>query len=194
MFLQGLVFVLLKSSIRRPHGADVDGTEALGPRRRSPLTVHLKPYWGKPAVRNFRGGRGNPKLGARRAPLPYSALTCRGGMVSVEGWCQTLFFVLTCRVEGWCQTLFFVLTCRLRNQKQSLTHCKMMGEFDYRNEVTVDVLGRIFERSITDIEDIKAKSLDQHAATRGSERGHPPSGTREPWVAPFASLSGPFHK
>src|SRR5271165_6099842 len=37
--------------------------------------VHLKPYWGKPAVRNFRGGRGNPKLNrARRAPLPYSAL------------------------------------------------------------------------------------------------------------------------
>jgi hypothetical protein len=34
----------------------------------------LKPYWGKPAVRNFRGGRGNPKLDrARRAPLPYSA-------------------------------------------------------------------------------------------------------------------------
>src|SRR5271165_4101168 len=42
--------------------------------RRSLLTVHLKPYWGKPAVRNFRGGRGNPKLDrARRAPLPYSA-------------------------------------------------------------------------------------------------------------------------
>src|SRR5271165_3618463 len=46
----------------------------LGRRRRSLLTVHLKPYWGKPAVRNFRGGRGNPKLDrARRAPLPYSA-------------------------------------------------------------------------------------------------------------------------
>src|SRR5271166_4632907 len=39
------------------------------------LTVHLKPYWGKPAVRNFRGGGGSPKLDrARRAPLPYSAL------------------------------------------------------------------------------------------------------------------------
>ena len=38
------------------------------------MTVHLKPYWGKPAVRNFRGGRGNPKLDrARRAPLPYLA-------------------------------------------------------------------------------------------------------------------------
>src|SRR5271155_4646139 len=37
----------------------------------SPRTVHLKPYWGKPAVRNFRGGRGNPKLeGAPRGPLP----------------------------------------------------------------------------------------------------------------------------
>ena len=59
---------------RRSHGADVDGTSASGRRRRSPLTVHLKPYWGKPTVRNFRGGRGNPKLDrARRAPLPYSA-------------------------------------------------------------------------------------------------------------------------
>ena len=27
--------------------------------RRSLLTARLKPYWGKPAVRNFRGGRGN---------------------------------------------------------------------------------------------------------------------------------------
>ena len=34
----------------------------------------LKPYWGKPAVWNFKGGRGNPKLDrARRVPLPYSA-------------------------------------------------------------------------------------------------------------------------
>src|SRR5271157_962160 len=65
----------LRWRIRRSRGADVDGTQALGRRRRSPLTVHMKPYLGKPAVRNFRGGRGNPKLGrARRAPLPYSAL------------------------------------------------------------------------------------------------------------------------
>ncbi|MGO8896780.1 MAG: Eco57I restriction-modification methylase domain-containing protein, partial [Isosphaeraceae bacterium] len=49
----------------------------------------------------------------------------------------------------------------------------MMGEFDYRNEVTVDVLGRIFERSITDIEEIKAKSLDQHAATLADRRRKP---------------------
>jgi hypothetical protein len=27
--------------------------------RRLPLTTGLKPYWGKPAVRNFREGRGN---------------------------------------------------------------------------------------------------------------------------------------
>src|SRR5208337_1662468 len=85
MFLQGLVFVLLKSSIRRPHGADVDGTEAPGCRRRSPLTVHLKPYWGKPTVRNFRGGRGNPKLDrARRAPLPYSAVHHSSGNSGVS--------------------------------------------------------------------------------------------------------------
>src|SRR5271157_1935148 len=49
----------------------------------------------------------------------------------------------------------------------------MMGDFDYRNEVTVDVLGRIFERSITDIEEIKAKSLDQHAATLADRRRKP---------------------
>jgi hypothetical protein len=27
--------------------------------RRAHLKPHLKPYWGKPAVRNFRGGAGN---------------------------------------------------------------------------------------------------------------------------------------
>ena len=32
----------------------------------------LKPYWGKPAVRNFRGGDGNVGINeARSAPLPY---------------------------------------------------------------------------------------------------------------------------
>ena len=51
----------------------------------------------------------------------------------------------------------------------------MMGEFDYRHEVTVDVLGRIFERSISDIEEIKAKSLDQHAATLADRRRKPGS-------------------
>ena len=46
-----------------------------GRRRRSLLTVHLQPYWGQPAIRNFRGGRGNPKLDrARRASLPYLVL------------------------------------------------------------------------------------------------------------------------
>ena len=34
----------------------------------------LKPYWGKPAVRNFRGGDGNAGIiEARTAPLPYPA-------------------------------------------------------------------------------------------------------------------------
>jgi hypothetical protein len=47
----------------------------------------------------------------------------------------------------------------------------MMGQFDYRNEVTVDVLGRIFERSITDNEEMKAESL-----------------TREAWVASIDSF------
>jgi hypothetical protein len=50
---------------------------------------------------------------------------------------------------------------------------RMMGEFDYRNEVTVDVLGRIFERSITDLEEIKAKSLDQAEATLADRRRKP---------------------
>ncbi len=49
----------------------------------------------------------------------------------------------------------------------------MMGEFDYRHEVTVDVLGRIFERSITDIEEIKAKSLAQHATSLAERRRKP---------------------
>ena len=61
---------------------------APGCRRRSPLTVHLKPYWGKPTVRNFRGGRGNPKLDrARRAPFPYSAVHHSGNPVSVHHSC-----------------------------------------------------------------------------------------------------------
>ena len=34
----------------------------------------LKPYWGKPAVRNFRGGDGNAGIiEARTAPSPYPA-------------------------------------------------------------------------------------------------------------------------
>jgi hypothetical protein len=34
----------------------------------------LKPYWGKPAVRNFRDGRGNGVASATIAPLLYSAV------------------------------------------------------------------------------------------------------------------------
>jgi hypothetical protein len=36
-------------------------------RRRSAATSRLKPYWGKPAVRNFRGGRENTMIGVRLA-------------------------------------------------------------------------------------------------------------------------------
>ena len=36
------------------------------------------------------------------------------------------------------------------------------GEYDYQHEVTVDVLGRIFERSITDIEHLKASGLEKY--------------------------------
>ncbi len=38
------------------------------------MTVHLKPYWGKPAVRNFRGGRGNPNPGMPGPPGAPSLL------------------------------------------------------------------------------------------------------------------------
>ncbi len=37
-----------------------------------PERLALKPYWGKPTVRNFRGGDGNVGIiEARLAPLPY---------------------------------------------------------------------------------------------------------------------------
>jgi hypothetical protein len=32
----------------------------------------LKPYWGKPTVRNFRGGAGNVRDGRTRTPLHIS--------------------------------------------------------------------------------------------------------------------------
>ncbi len=38
-------------------------------------------------------------------------------LASGEGWWGGMVSDL----EGWCQTLFLVLTCRLGNQKQSLT-------------------------------------------------------------------------
>ena len=39
----------------------------------SHLNPHLKPYWGKLAVRNFRGSGGSVGIiEARLAPLPYS--------------------------------------------------------------------------------------------------------------------------
>jgi hypothetical protein len=50
----------------------------------------LKPYWGKPAVRNFRGGNGN--VGSTRsAPLPYptahvSAFATQARSKGVELW------------------------------------------------------------------------------------------------------------
>jgi len=49
------------------------------PRRRSRRTSRLKPYWGKPAVRNFREGRGNTmasNLMPCCAPLLYSTQIC----------------------------------------------------------------------------------------------------------------------
>ena len=40
----------------------------------------LKPYWGKPAVRHFRGGDGN--VGIIRSPLRATVLPDRGGAIS----------------------------------------------------------------------------------------------------------------
>jgi hypothetical protein len=44
----------------------------------------LKPYWGKPAVRNFREGDGNNGIiEARSAPSPYSTDECSLGQVEM---------------------------------------------------------------------------------------------------------------
>jgi len=40
----------------------VVASKPLTKRRRALLTARLKPYWGKPAVRNFRGGGGNGSM------------------------------------------------------------------------------------------------------------------------------------
>ena len=43
----------------------------------------LKPYWGKPAVRNFRGGDGD--VGIIRSPVRAIALLDLPGCVQPEG-------------------------------------------------------------------------------------------------------------
>jgi len=43
----------------------------------------LKPYWGKPAVRNFRGGDGD--VGIIRSPVRAIALLDLSGSVQPEG-------------------------------------------------------------------------------------------------------------
>src|SRR5713226_367851 len=48
--------------------------DGFAPKGKAPSdTPALKPYWGKPAVRNFRGGGGN--VGIMRSPLPRHHLT-----------------------------------------------------------------------------------------------------------------------
>ena len=44
-----------------------------------------------------------------------------------------------------------------------------IANYDFRHEVTVDVLGRIFERSITDIEKIKGEGLAEHEKALAAE-------------------------
>ena len=49
------------------------GLNSATDRKASPERSALKPYWGKPAVRNFREGDGNNGIiEARLAPSPYS--------------------------------------------------------------------------------------------------------------------------
>jgi hypothetical protein len=49
-------------------------TRRFAPKGKAPSDIPaLKPYWGKPAVRNFRGGGGN--VGIIRSPLPRHHLT-----------------------------------------------------------------------------------------------------------------------
>ncbi len=61
--------------------------------------VHLSGIWPQVYQSYLQAGRDGVRL---------CSWFLRGGMVSDF-------------VEGWCQTSFLVLTCRLRNQKQSLT-------------------------------------------------------------------------
>ena len=52
-------------------------------RKAPPDMLALKPYWGKPNVRNFRGGDGNVGIiDARLAPLPYP--TARHKFLAVD--------------------------------------------------------------------------------------------------------------
>ena len=46
----------------------------------------LKPYWGKPAVRNFRGGNGN--VGIMRSPVRATALPGSLAIHRVTGGCE----------------------------------------------------------------------------------------------------------
>jgi hypothetical protein len=53
----------------------------------------LKPYWGKPAVRNFREGDGNNGIiEARSAPSPYSTVLNTKVRVEMISPCDTLWF------------------------------------------------------------------------------------------------------
>jgi hypothetical protein len=47
---------------------------------------------------------------------------------------------------------------------------RYFGSFDYRHEVTVDVLGNLFERSISDLETLRENGLDAHEADLAERR------------------------
>src|SRR3989442_12169224 len=71
----------------------------LGGRRRSPwLLSSLKPYWGKPTVRNFRGGGGNTRMASASTQALnghwvkscFAHLWCASSLLGVERDLETL--------------------------------------------------------------------------------------------------------
>jgi type I restriction-modification system DNA methylase subunit len=46
-----------------------------------------------------------------------------------------------------------------------------LGNYDFRDEVSVEVLGHIFEKSITDLEKLRSMGVDAYQVLRESERG-----------------------
>ena len=63
----------------------------------------LKPYWGKPAVRNFREGDGNNGIiEARSAPSPYSTGQANCAAVNIASTACSGVSAST-RIETWAE-------------------------------------------------------------------------------------------
>ena len=50
-----------------------------------------------------------------------------------------------------------------------LKHCKILADYDFQSQISVDILGRIFENSLTEIEDIST-SLNDHQSNIGKRK------------------------